>query len=116
MDGVRIESERRRHERVDFSGRLFFQIAAPVDQPTDQNVPPEGGSVQPGENASAHINNVCGKGCCLTLDRPLNKFQIIKVDFPLPQVKSSIPVLAEIRWVRRDPLLNQYMVGVRYLF
>lgn len=116
MDGEWIENERRRHERVDFSGRLFFQVAAPVDQPEDHNVPPGGGSALDGEKPSAHINNMSGKGFCLTLDRPLEKFQIIKVDFPLPQVKSSIPVLAEIRWVRMNPWLNQYRVGARFFF
>jgi len=111
MDSQWIEKERRQHTRFNFCNRLFFQVTAP----TDSWPFPNGGTVQEKERPSALIKNVGGRGCCLTMDRPLRKFQIIKVDFPLPQLSLSIPTLAEIRWVHLIPEINKYIVGVRYL-
>ncbi len=111
MDGVLIEKERRRDGRFDFSGRLFYQITVP----TNQWLPPNEGILQRGERPSAVIKNVGERGCCLLLDWPLEKFQIIKIDFPLPQTSLTIPTLAEVRWALIEPELNQYTVGVRYL-
>ena len=111
MDGQRIKKERRQHARFDFCDKLFFQITVP----TDQWPPPSGESVQMEQKPSADIKNVGSRGCCLKVDHPLEKFQIIKMDFPLSKVRLSVPTLAEIRWVYRDPQLNQYTVGLRYL-
>jgi hypothetical protein len=110
MDGQRIVNERREHSRFDFSDKLFFEIAVSADQFS----PPGEGSF-PEERPSAHIKNVGGRGCCLTLDRPLKISQIIKMDFPLIQAILSIPTLAEVRWVCLDQGLNQYTVGLRFL-
>ena len=111
MDKKDREKERRRDIRLDFSGMLFFQMTVS----TDHLPPPNEETIQRKEKSSARIKNVGGKGCCLTLDRPLRKFQIIKMDFPLFPVSLSIPTLAEVRWVRPEPGLNQYRVGIRYL-
>jgi len=111
MNGKFIGKERRRDTRYDFSGTLFFQTTAPSDQQfilSDRVVRKE-------ERPSGRIKNVGEKGCCLTIDRLLEKFQIIKVDFPLLQSLLAIPTLAEIRWVHKELELNQYTVGVRYL-
>ena len=104
-------TERRRDIRIDFSGMLFFQMTVAADHLP----PPNDGNNHRKEQSSASIKNVGGKGCCLTLDRPLAKFQIIKMDFPLFKVSISIPTLAEVRWVRPEPGLNRYSVGMRYL-
>ena len=111
MDGQRIVNERREHARFDFCDKLFFEIAVSAEQVTS----PGEGSSQPEERPSAHIKNVGGKGCCLTLDRPLSISQIIKMDFPLIQAIMSIPTLAEVRWVCLEQGLNQYTVGLRFL-
>ena len=111
MDGQRIVNERREHARFDFSDRLFFEIAVSADQ----SPPPGEGSSQPEERPSAQIKNVGGRGCCLTLDRPLRISQIIKMDCPLIKAILSIPTLAEVRWVCLDQGLNQYTVGLRFL-
>ena len=111
MDKKDREKERRRDIRLDFSGMLFFQMAVspdPLPAPSEE-------TNQKKEKSSARIKNVGGKGCCLTLDRPLEKFQIIKMDFPLSPVSLSVPTLAEVRWVSPEPELNQYTVGIRYL-
>lgn len=102
--------ERRRDIRLDFSGVMFFQMTA-----SDHLPPPNDGTIQKGERSSASIKNVGGRGCCLTLNRPLRKNQIIKMDFPLFQLSISVPTLAEVRWVRPESRLNQYTIGMRYL-
>lgn len=111
MDSRWIEKERRQHARFDFSGMLFFQMTVSANHLP----PPNEGTIQRGQRSSASIKNVGGRGCCITLDRPLRKSQIIKMDFPLFQARLSIPTLAEIRWVRMEPELNQYTMGLRYL-
>jgi hypothetical protein len=105
------EAERRRDIRVDFSGMLLFQMTVSADQLP----PPNEGTIQGKEQSFASIKNVGGKGCCISLDRPLKKFQIIKMDFPLFKVSVSVPTLAEVRWVRPEPGFNRYSVGIRYL-
>jgi PilZ domain len=112
MDSQRIEGERRQHSRFELSGMLLFQMAVPAD---DQPPPSHEGIIQRGERRSARIKNIGGKGCCLSVDRPLRQFQIIKMDFPLLRARVSVPTLAEIRWVHDDSVLNQYLVGLRYL-
>ena len=111
MEDQRIVKERRQHARFDFSDKVSFQIAVSAEPsflPGQAEVPPE-------DRPSAFIKNVGGRGCCLTLDRPLKESQIIKMDFPLAQAVLSIPTLAEVRWVSTDPALNQYTVGLRFL-
>jgi hypothetical protein len=111
MGDQRIVNERRQHARFDFSDRLSFQIAVSAEQSplhSASELPVE-------ERPSAVIKNVGGRGCCLTLDRPLKESQIIKMDFPLVQAVLSIPTLAEVRWVSLEPGLNQYTVGLRFL-
>src|SRR5947209_10205464 len=104
MDDVLIEKERRQEIRLDFSERLFFQI--PV--PTNQWLPPGEGDFQIKARPSAQIKNVGSRGCCLLLDRSLEKFLIIKLDFPLPQASLSIPTLSEVRRVDLEPELERY--------
>ena len=106
-----IEKERRQETRVDFSEKLSFQVAVP----TTPWLPPGKRDFQRKERPSAQIKNVGRRGCCLIIDRPLEKFRIIKLDFPLPQVSSSIPTLAEVRWLEPESKQDQYKVGVRYL-
>ena len=113
MDGVLVEKERRQDIRLDFSGRLFFQVTTPVDH----WFPPSGESFQKKEMPSARIKNAGSKGCCLILDRPLEKYQVLKMDFPLIPESFTIPTLAEVCWMRLEPHSEeyQYKVGVRYL-
>jgi len=106
-----IEKERRHETRIDFSERLFFQVTVPTNP-----WPPLGkGNSQRKERPSAQIRNVGRRGCCLIIDRPLEKFQVIKLNFPLPKVSSSIPTLAEVRWLEPELKQTRYKVGVRYL-
>ena len=111
MYSVLIERERRQDVRLDFSGKLFFQITVPANQ----WLPSNEGIIHREEKPSARIKNVGERGCCLILDRPLEKFLVLKIDFPLPQVGLNIPTLAEVRWVHLEPAMNQYTVGLRYL-
>jgi hypothetical protein len=106
MNAVLVEKERRLDPRFGFSGRLSYQITAPMNQ---WFTPADDGIIHKQVRPFAHIKNVSSMGCCLIMDRPLEKFQIIKIDFPLPHLEFSIPTLVEIRWVR------QYTVGVCYL-
>jgi hypothetical protein len=106
-----IDKERRQHARFDFCDKLSFQIAVSAEQ----SLPHGEGGAPMEERPSALIKNVGGRGCCLTLDRPLKESQIIKMDFPLVQAVLSIPTLAEVRWVCLQPGLNQYTVGLRFL-
>jgi hypothetical protein len=111
MDDQRIVKERRQHARFDFCNKLSFQITVSAEHsllPGDGNLPME-------ERPSALIKNVGGRGCCLTVDRPLKESQIIKMDFPLVQAVLSIPTLAEVRWVCLEQELKQYTVGLRFL-
>ena len=109
MDAIKKE---RRHEiRVDFSKRLFFQVTVP----TAPWIPPGDEGFQKKQRPSAQIKNVGRGGCCLIIDRPLEQFRIIKLDFPLPNISLSIPTLAEVRWLEPALEHDQYKVGVRYL-
>jgi hypothetical protein len=113
MQHVVIEKERRQDVRHSFFGRLFFKITSPVDQ----WFPPNGETFERKEMPSARIKNAGSSGCCLILDRPLEKSQILKIDFPLIPETFTIPTLAEVRWMRLAPDSEryQYQVGVRYL-
>ena len=111
MECKPIEKERRRDARYSFSGMLFFQIAIPADDQSPHGLR----SIPRKEKTSAHIQNVGERGCCVNVDWFLRKFQIIKVEFPLPQSGVSIPTLAEIRWIRKASGIKEYTVGLRYL-
>ena len=106
MNAVLVEKDRRLDPRLDISGRLSYQITAPANQ---WSPPSSDGIINKQVRPFAHVKNVSNMGCCLIMDRPLEKFQIIKIDFPLPHLEFSIPTLVEIRWARHNT------VGVRYL-
>jgi hypothetical protein len=113
MDGVLVEKERRQDIRLDFSGRLFFQITATGNHwflPKEEQFQREG-------VPSARIVNAGSRGCCLVIDRPLEKYQILKMNIHLAQENFTIPTLAEVCWMRLEPHSEeyQYRVGVRYL-
>ena len=106
-----VEKERRQNDRIDFSGQLAFQIAAEPDT----GFSPEVVESVAGAKPTAVINNISPQGFCLTLDHPLQPYQIIRVNFPVHRPDMSIPTLGEVRWVRPIPEQNQYRVGVRFL-
>jgi PilZ domain len=111
MDGMLIGEERRLDPRFDFSERLSFSTTAPANQwvRSDPVI------VRSEERPLARIINISGRGCCLVLNRPLDKFQIIKLDFPLYHTGLTIPTLAEVCWVFIEPDLNRYLAGLRYI-
>ena len=113
MDGVLVEKERRQDNRLDFSGRVVFQITATGNH----WFLPKVEQFQRKEKPSARIVNAGSKGCCLIIDRPLEKYLILKMNIHLVQENFTIPTLAEVCWMRLEPHSEeyQYRVGVRYL-
>ncbi len=59
--------------------------------------------------------NISNGGFCLKTETPLTRSQIIQVQMPLPEIKSSLPTLAEVCWVVDQANLGGYTAGLRYL-
>lgn len=59
--------------------------------------------------------NISQGGFCLKTETPLTKTQIIQVQMPVPEIKSSLPTLAEVCWVDNPENQEGYTVGLRYL-
>lgn len=111
MGDERLEKDRRWSVRLDYSGMMFFQIAIS----TEQFPSPLKGVEPGGERQSAHIKNLGSHGCCLNVDQPLKRLQVIKMDFPVAPPGITIPTLAEVRWIQKEAGSDQNRVGLRYL-
>ncbi|HIE65959.1 MAG TPA: PilZ domain-containing protein [Nitrospiria bacterium] len=59
--------------------------------------------------------NISNGGFCLKTETPLTRSQIIQVQMPIPEMKSSLPTLAEVCWVDSHENQGGYTVGLRYL-
>ncbi|MFQ5579580.1 MAG: PilZ domain-containing protein [Nitrospiria bacterium] len=61
------------------------------------------------------VLNVSNGGFCLKTEMLLSKSQIIQVQMPVPEIKSSLPTLAEVCWVDNHENQGGCTVGLRYL-
>jgi len=77
------------------------------------------------EEATGNTYNFSEGGLCLTTDRALKEFEIIRIRLPIPNVCATMPTLAEVRWVKKQPARqlssarsrrNRYTAGLRFLF
>ena len=120
----------RQHPRYPLPLMVNFEVGASLTvQASDQKK--EAGNAQ----------NVSEGGICLITDRALEESQIIKLRLSIPNVRATIPTLAEVRWVKRQSIQplppvqpaggrqaavrqtiarqgggDHYMVGLRFLF
>jgi hypothetical protein len=110
---------RRLHERYLLSQRVTFELSAPLALQESHS-----------EEAEGDTQNVSEGGLCLITNQSLEESQIIKIKLPIPNVVATTPTLAEVRWVKRDPMTgtkgpvripamqdgNHYRIGLRFLF
>ncbi|MFQ5779901.1 MAG: PilZ domain-containing protein [Nitrospiria bacterium] len=59
--------------------------------------------------------NISKGGFCFKTETPLTRSQIIQVRMPIPEIKSSLPTLAEVRWIEGAETNDAYTVGLRFL-
>lgn len=59
--------------------------------------------------------NISNGGFCLKTETLLTRSQIIQVQMPVPEIRSSLPTLAEVCWVDNQENQDSYTVGLRYL-
>jgi len=120
LENDKTAEGRRLHERYLLSQRVTFELSAPLTLQESHSGEAEGDT-----------QNVSEGGLCFITDRPLEESQIIKIKLPIPNVVATIPTLAEVRWVKKDPTGgtqqavrpisarqdgNQYLIGLRFLF
>ena len=111
---------KRLHVRYPLAQRVTFELSTPLTLQHPVS-----------EEAEADTQNVSEGGLCLITEQSLEESQIIKIKLPIPNVVAKTPTLAEVRWVKREPLENQqetvqqvikgrwgghYLVGLRFLF
>jgi Tfp pilus assembly protein PilZ len=65
------------------------------------------------ERYCAHCLNISQGGLGFSTGRELREREVVKLSFPLKDFDISLPVLAEVLWVK--PAERRYRVGVRYL-
>jgi c-di-GMP-binding flagellar brake protein YcgR len=101
----RIKTERREAERFALSRKITYEVS------TDPTLHSSGTAARDG----ALILNVSEGGVCLSTRKALKPEQIIKIDLPLAAVKTTVPTLAEVRWVSKNLGKGGHQAGLRFL-
>jgi len=121
---------RRQHARYPLAQTVIFEVSAPLTLQESHQ-----------EEAEGDTQNVSEGGLCFITEQALEESQIIKIKIPIPNVVAATPTLAEVRWVKRQPIHRlpdpdptagrlqtaarhalskqngeQYLVGLRFLF
>ena len=61
--------------------------------------------------------NISDGGLCLTQNIEWSGEQVLRLVLPIPDWRTTISTLGEVRWVKKMALNEQkYMIGVQYLF
>ena len=105
MAQVKVKIERRKAQRFSLSRRVTYEVSA---QPSSQ-------VSQAASGIDAQVLNVSDGGICLLTKEVLKIAQIIKIELPLPMVRTTTPGIAEVRWVSFDPVKGDQQAGLRFL-
>ncbi len=96
-----IERERRITERYALKAKVIYEPSA---------------ALMRSEKAHAGKTiNISKGGFCIKTQMPLAQSQIIRVHIPVPEVKATLPTLAEVCWVEGLNKEKGYSVGLRFL-
>jgi hypothetical protein len=74
------------------------------------------------EEVPGNTFNLSESGLCLSTDRALKESEIIRIRLPIANVCATMPTLAEVRWVKKQPVQSlssgggRYTAGLRFLF
>jgi len=101
----KTKMERREVERFSLSKKISYEVSA--KQTSDAS--------QAAVRRGAKIVNVSERGVCLSMREGLKPAQIIKIDLPLAIVKTTVPTLAEVRWVSKNFGKGGHQAGLRFL-
>ena len=88
----KTKMERRESERFSLSQKVSYEVSAKQTSDASNTAVRRG----------AKILNVSERGVCLSMKEGLKPAQIIKIDLPLAVVKTTVPTLAEVRWVSKN--------------
>jgi len=72
-----------------------------------------------GKQGKALSLNISSGGMLLLMESAPEVDRVFRVHVPTPITKAKTPTLAEVRWVRKVPFLDQnglYFVGLKFLF
>ena len=72
-----------------------------------------------GKQGKALSLNISSGGMLLLMESAPEMDRVFRVHVPTPVTKAKTPTLAEVRWVRKVPFLDQnglYFVGLKFLF
>ena len=61
------------------------------------------------------IRDIGAGGLCILTDELLHVSHLARCEIPLPGLPVAIPTLAQIRWIRRDPVEATHFVGLQFL-
>src|SRR3990172_3392907 len=98
MNSAKVKTNRRKARRFSLSSKVTYEISA--QQPSPLPARQAGASKEVGRGA-AQLLNVSDGGICLATREALRTAQIIKIDFPLIMIGSTVPTLADVLWVSR---------------
>ena len=79
-----------------------------------------GHKVIPGQEGKALSVNISSGGILLLMDQAPTTDTVLKVHVPTPITQARTPTLAEVRWVRKLPFMNNFQnflhfVGLRFI-
>jgi len=88
----KTKMERREADRFSLSQKVSYEVSAKQTSDASNTAVKRG----------AKILNVSERGVCLSMREVLKPAQIIKIDLPLAIAKTTVPTLAEVRWVSKN--------------
>ena len=120
MEKVKTNGSTQRYPRYPFSQTVTFELSAPLALPEIHEREMEGSA-----------QNVSEGGLCFVTDLALEESQIIKVKIPILNGAATIPTLAKVQWVKKQPSMEaqesaqqpiaglrrkQYTIGLCFIF
>lgn len=93
------DSERRQQLRFFLNKPITYQVISSPDR----------------RRGSGIIDNITSDGLCLITERTLEEDEVLTVRLPLPDVTTTIPTLAEVRWTKQMQEEGSCMAGLIFL-
>jgi hypothetical protein len=127
MELIQVQEKNKKEEIEDMRKHPRYPTSLTVNFETSSSL-----TMQKSHQAEADGNthDLSAGGLCLITDQALEKSQIIKIRIPIPNVSATMPTLAEVRWVKKQPIQSppaaqpisrqtggqRYIAGLRFLF
>ncbi len=107
-------NQQQHQERIALMREIYYEMSS---LPGDEDIVSQEQRV--GEQGKALSLNISSGGMLLLMESAPEVERVFRVHVPTPITKAKTPTLAEVRWVRKVPFLDQnglYFVGLKFLF